>query len=282
MVNMLPEYDSDWRNIYDDAFDPFTETIDFNYLFPILSDNLRYYNDLNQPVCIVLFNILNMVVGDTTDRESSNTIRNIICNIKRKLLPEDIIFYDSKQTILILFPKTSKENVKKILEDIEVNINNLYINNFRPMVGAGYAEYPTDADSAEKLEKCAEKALDIAIHSEMNRIVGYFKERRMSKRIPVQIEVRCICEDAREFAACGKNISGNGIMLGSIYGIPVPDYLDLSFILPNKAKTKIVAKAHLVWKQLLRHKNIIYTGFNFGDVCGINARGNLNEFVLSH
>lgn len=252
--NMLPNGNDlfwKWKAIYEELQDPFTETIGDKYFSPILEAQLKYCKKIGIPLSIAILNISASCSSKCTSiLETYSQIRNITNTIRKRLSTKDMIFYNGGQTFLFLFPKTNKENIQKLIDGIETDLEQRYLNDTPLAIKGGYAEFPTDANGPLELQECARKALTAANQSTNNRIIGYFTERRKNPRVPLHAEVRYTIPDFCERLACSRNLSEIGIMLSGMPDLPLGEGIRLIFNLPDAIKSKITVLAKTTWNKI--------------------------------
>lgn len=280
---MLPQ-DSDlfwkWKAIYEVLQDPITTAVGDKYFLPIMEKELSYCQKAGHPLSIAILNIPNLMAYNYTTSvfEIYTLIRNIINKIREKLNDNDLIFYDSKQTFLFLFPQTDKEGICKIINNIELDLKQLYLDNLPLTYKGGYAEFPGDADNPAKLKECACHALSVANNYPEDRIVGYFTEGRNSLRIPFQMEVRYTAPNSNERLTCSRNISETGILLNGMPDLILGNGIRLSFSLPY-IESKIIAIAKSVWNTISFNTGKMNIGLHF--ICITDtAKEQINKFAL--
>lgn len=254
-----------WKNIYEELIDPFTKTVEEKYFRPILDTQLKYCKKTGAPLSIVILNILNLpnFTDNILQLETYLLIKNITNKIRKRLSEEAMIFFDGSQTFLFLFPKTNKENIHILADEIEKDMEQIYLNDAPLTIKGGYAEYPTDAGNLLELQECAKKALAMASHSDKNRIIGYFIERRKTKRVPLQVEIRYTAPGFCERLTCSRNISEAGIMLSGLPDLPFGDNIKLAFTLPEITENKITLSAKTIWNKIISYTGKMDTGLCF-------------------
>lgn len=254
-----------WKSIYEELLDPYTKTVDQKYFFPILDTQLKCCKKTGTSLSIVILNIQNLpnFINNILQLETYLLIKDITNKIRKRLSVEDMLFYDGSQTFLFLFPKTDKENVRNLTNDIKKDIEQIYLNDTPLTIKGGYAEFPTDAIDPVELQECAKKALAVAGHFNKNRIIGYFNERRKSIRVPMQVETRYIAPGFCERLACSRNISETGIMLSGMPDLPLGDNIKITFSLPKITENKITVMAKTIWNKIILHTGKIDTGLCF-------------------
>lgn len=254
-----------WKAIYEELQDPLTETVGDRYFPSILETQLKYCKKTDTPLSIAILHILTLqnLSNSTLTLETYLLIRNITNTIRRRLATEGMVFYNGGQTFLFLSPKTNKENIQKLTNEIETDLERIYLNDTPLTIKGGYAEFPTDAKDPLELQECARQALDIASQSSNNRIIGYFSERRKSQRTPIQVEVRYTQPNSCERLTCSRNISETGIMLSGMPDLPLGEDIKLTFNIPNISQSKITIIAKTIWNKLSLHTGKMDIGLCF-------------------
>lgn len=266
--NMLPSKKSPlWncQSIYEQLLNPFTQTVASEYFIPILKRQLQYCRKTQQLLSLAIIKIPNLpnIRRSELNLVNSTLLRKIISTIRIHLRPTDMLFYDGAQEITLLFPKTKKDNVQKLLNRTKNALKEIYLGNNALTIKAGYAEFPTDSVDFIRLQDCAAKALNLAAQSQENRIIGYFTERRKYVRAPLRIEVRYTAPEDYKHITCSRNISEGGIMLSGIPDLPQGNNIKLTFKLPNIVGTKISVKAKTVWNKICQKTDKMDLGLCF-------------------
>lgn len=241
-----------WKAIYEELMDPFTETVGDKYFYPILETQLNYCKKINTPLGIAILNVQNLPnsINSSMTLDSYFLIRNITNKLRKRLTAEDMIFYNGGRTFLFLFPNTNKVNIQKLLNNMEMDIENMGLRDNPLNVKGGFAEFPTDAKDPIELQECAKKALGIANYFNENRIIGYFTERRKSIRVALQVETRYIAHGSSERLTCSRNISETGIMLSGMPDLPLGEGVKLIFNLPNIIQSQITVLTKTAWNKI--------------------------------
>lgn len=100
-------------------------------------------------------------------------------------------------------------------------------------------------------------------------------ERRMSKRVPVDLEIDCRCEDVFLFTYI-LDISALGIFVRANNPHPPGTLLTLRFALPDKQGEPVVTEGEVLWTGALK------TAANGKEVPGMGIRfTNLDEDIRS-
>lgn len=265
-----------WKAIYEELLDPFTETVGDKYFYPILETQLNYCKKINTPLGIAILNIQNLPnsINGSLTLDSYFLIRNITNKLRKRLTTEDMIFYNGGRTFLFLFPNANKENIQKLINNMEMDIGNMYLKDNPLTVKGGFAEFPTDAKDPIELQECAKKALTIANYSNENRIIGYFTERRKSIRVPLQVETRYTAPGSFERLTCSRNISETGIMLSGMPDLQLGEGIKLIFNLPNVIQSQITVLAKTAWSKICPHTGKMNIG-----LCFINVNDTAKEQI---
>lgn len=269
-----------WKTIYEELLDPFTGTVADKYFSPILETQFSYCKKIGIPISIAILDITNLPnpPSSTITLESYLLIRNIIHKIRKISAKNDMVFYNGGQTFLFIFPKTNKENIQRLVNNIEREIGQLFLKDIPLNVKCGYAEFPQDANDPIGLQECAKKALTIANQS--NRVIGYFNERRKTTRIPLQIEVRYIVKGNPERLTCSRNISETGIMLSGMSDLKLGEDIKLIFSLPEINKSQITISAKAVWNKTNVTTEKMDIGLCFTSIDNI-TKGQLKRFITN-
>lgn len=257
-----------WKAIYEELMDPFTGTVGDKYFSPILDTQIKYCKKINTHLSIAILNVQNLpsVPNSNLTLDTYLLTKNIINKIRRGLPPEGMLFYNGGQTFLLLFPKIDKAKIKKLLDNIETDIENLYLNEPPIIVKGGYAEFPTDAEDPAKLQDCVEKAFNIASQSNKNRIIGYFTERRNATRIPLIVETRYNAHGFHERLTCSRNISETGIMLTGMPDLQLGEGIKLVFNLPIIIQSQITVLAKTIWNKICSETGKMDIGLCFTNI----------------
>lgn len=249
---MLP-HDADpfwkYKAIYEMLLDPVTTAASNKYFPAILETELTYCKAEGSPLSIVVLNIPNLATCTNTIYafKAYSFVRRIICIIKEKLQHDDMVFYNGDQTFFFLLPKSGKENILKLINDLETVLKHISLDNIPLKIKGGYAEFPTDAETSIQLQECASNALSTANNLPGNRIIGYFSERRNNLRMPLNAEVRYSAADSPERLTCCRNLSETGIMLNGMPDLQLGDNIKLNFNLTGPVENKIITLAKTIW-----------------------------------
>jgi len=251
--------------LYNKLLNPLTGTADCKYFAIFLENQLKYCRENNSPLSLVILFIASLPPLNEKGRspEFCAQTRKITAKIKNNLTRKDIVFYDGDQTFTILFPRTDKQRVKTQAESIQNAMEQIYIKNIPLTVKGGYAEFPTDAQKPDKLNKFAQHALKMARQSPSNNIVGYFTEKRKSFRFPLKTEVRYKIPESHQRLTCSRNISENGIMISGMPDLPMGKNIRLTFKLPSSLQKQITITARSVWGKICARTGKMDIGLSF-------------------
>ncbi len=149
-------------------------------------------------------------------------LKNVAVIIMDEIRAEDIAARYGGDEIVIILPETGKalaimvgERIRKKVEEMGHEYRGHLI---RLTMSGGIASFPTDANDALELLKCADDALYKGKHYGKNNIILYSQNRRRYFRIDfiVRIGVRKInFTEVPTLKAVSKNISVGGILFES-------------------------------------------------------------------
>lgn len=253
---MLPNNNNPLWNcysIYEKLLNPYTQTVGSEYLIPILKKQFQYSKNSKQSLSLAIIRIPEapgITANPALNPKTPTLLNKIITKIRNDLRPPDMMFYDGRKEITFILPHTNKKNSQKLLNRIVKDLQQIYIGDIPLLIDGGYAEFPADSVNFIKLQECAARALNIALQSKENRIIGYFTERRSSVRIPLKIEVRYTAPETGKRIACSRNLSEGGIMISGMPDLVQKGTIKLSFNLPNVMGSKIEVAAKTVWNKI--------------------------------
>lgn len=270
-----------WKKIYNELLDPVTTAVESKYLPAILENELNYCKTTSYPISIAILKILSLPTHNTNSSifKTYTLVRNIIGKIQEKTDENDLIFYDGIQTFSFLFPNKDKTDSYKLLNDIEIELKRIQLENKMPiLLKGGFAEFPSDADNASKLQECAYISLINSNNISGNKILGHFNERRKFKRAPAYMEVRYKAENSCERLTCSRNISEEGIMLNGLPDLPLGNEITLKLTIPNTVENKIILTARTIWNSICSTTGKMGIGLYFTDI-NYSSKEQIRKFV---
>jgi GGDEF domain-containing protein len=270
-----------WKAIYEELLDPITTAVDTKYLPALFEEQLNYCKTNIYPFSTAILRILSLPTHNTNSSifNTYTVVRNIVSKIKESINSNDMVFYDGVQTFSFLFPNTHKAEADIMLEKIEEELEKLHIeHNMQLSIKGGHAEFPSDAYSMEQLQECAYKALMTSSNIQGNKILGYFSERRKSKRAPIKIEVRYFSKDTSERLTCSRNISEEGIMLNGLSDLPLGEDINLRFNISGTINSKLTLTAKTLWNHICTTTGKMDIGLYFTDI-NSSTKDQIKNFI---
>lgn len=165
-------------------------------------------------------------------------VADIIMKEKRA---EDIAARYGGEEIVVILPGTAKINALVVGERIRDEVENLKIayegETIRLTLSGGLASYPTNADDASDLLKCADNALYRAKGSGKNNISLFSPDKRRYLRIDFieRIKVRKLgFVNTRTLNTKSKNLSVGGILFENDFSLEIGTKLQLSLPIDKK------------------------------------------------
>jgi len=269
------------NNIYKQLLDPCTYTVPSEYFIPIFKNLIEYYKEFENNFTVAILHLKNLPNLKKSEQKTKDTIllAKTLTSIRSMLRPLDMIFYNGKQEVLFLFPNTNKQNTKILLNRIRTDLER--INNTKLKIKGGFAEFPVDSANLIKLRKYALKALKESHNFKENKIIGYFHEKRLYPRKPIQIETRYETNENIEHIACSRNISEGGMLISCLPNVAFNNNIRVSFKIPRVHSNKITVTAKKIWSKLHKKSGTIDVGLCFIKV-GASAKQKIKYYMLNN
>lgn len=145
-----------------------------------LVEQLQLHENINMPFSIVLLDIDHFKkVNDTYGHLAGDRcLKQIAVYIKESIRDIDRCYRYGGEEILMLFSRTSNQNIKNRVEGIREGISRLEIKDdndkiFKVTASFGLSEYPNDETNIERLIELADKSLYYSKEKGRNRITIY-------------------------------------------------------------------------------------------------------------
>jgi diguanylate cyclase (GGDEF)-like protein len=222
---------------------------------------------------------------DYNDRFGHNQGNATLMTVGRTMVSasreEDIVARYGGEEFVLVMPETGKDDAVGVAERVREAIADLQLSDDDPLhrvtISFGVANYPVDAESADDLIRCADRAMYIAKARGKNQVQLYGANRRAYKRIAAVIdgEYRLFEKDAWTFSTV--DLSERSLRVSVNRDVGADELMEFTLLLPEHGQkvralgrvvrteegeggTKLLAvsivdisgRAHLALKQYLR------------------------------
>ncbi|MDK2794694.1 MAG: two-component system, cell cycle response regulator [Caldanaerobacter sp.] len=145
--------------------DPLTKTYNRRYFNDALMENIMRADENNEPVSLIMFDLDNFKqINDTYGHLiGDEVLKEVARRIKNNVRSNDIVARFGGEEFAVILPKLTAEQAYMIAERIRTEVSSKPIKTEKGdiyvTITGGVADYPSKADSAEKLVSHADRAL---------------------------------------------------------------------------------------------------------------------------